>query len=67
VRSAAIAGIAPAVLSELAVADDVALGRLRALELEPVPLRRPITAVWQGGARDLHGLARELVDVAVAG
>jgi DNA-binding transcriptional LysR family regulator len=67
VRSAAIAGIAPAVLSELAVADDVALGRLRALELEPVPLHRPITAVWQGGARDLHGLARELVDVAVAG
>lgn len=64
VRSAAIAGIAPAVLSELAVADDTALGRLHALELAPVPLRRPITALWQGGDRDLHGFARELVEVA---
>lgn len=36
-----------------------ARGRLRA-----VPLRRPITALWQGGPRDLHGLARELVEVA---
>ncbi|PKI91700.1 LysR family transcriptional regulator [Actinomycetales bacterium SN12] len=66
VRSAAIAGIAPAVLSELAVADDTALGRLRALELAPVPLRRPITALWRGGPRDLHGLARELVEVAAS-
>ncbi|MDQ4214121.1 LysR family transcriptional regulator [Microbacterium capsulatum] len=64
IRSAVIAGIGPAVLSELAVADDAALGRLRTLELDPVPLRRPITALWRGGDRDLHGLARELVDVA---
>ncbi|WP_336644577.1 LysR family transcriptional regulator [Microbacterium sp. USHLN186] len=64
VRSAAVAGIGPAVLSELSIADDVALGRLRALELSPQPLRRPIAAVWRGGPRDLHGLARELVEVA---
>ncbi|WP_309126979.1 LysR family transcriptional regulator [Microbacterium sp.] len=66
VRSAAIAGIAPAVLSELAVADDAALGRLHPLQLAPVPLRRPITALWRGGARDVHGIARELVEVAAS-
>ncbi|MEE2815611.1 MAG: LysR family transcriptional regulator [Actinomycetota bacterium] len=66
VRSAAIAGIAPAVLSELAVADDTALGRLHALDLAPVPLRRPITALWQGGPRDLHARARQLVEGAAS-
>lgn len=63
VRSAAAAGVAPAVLSELTLKDDIKLQRLVGLAIEP-PLSRPFTAIWRGGARDLRGIARTLVSIA---
>ncbi|WP_449281808.1 LysR family transcriptional regulator [Leucobacter sp.] len=64
VRSAVIDGVAPAVLSELTVRDDVRLGRLRALDFEPRPVHRPLMAIWRGSQRDLTGAPRELVAIA---
>lgn len=64
VRSAVAQGVAPAVLSELTVRDDVRLGRIVALPIGPDPLERPFTAVWRGSAQDLTGLRRELVALA---
>lgn len=59
---AVAAGTAPAVLSTLAVADQVAAGRLI-----PVPLAdtvvRPLTAVWTGPRR-LRGIPARLVAIA---
>jgi DNA-binding transcriptional LysR family regulator len=47
VRSAIAAGVAPGVLSRLAVRDDLVLGRLVAIELAGPPLTRVFTAVWR--------------------
>lgn len=63
--SAVAGGVAPAVLSELAVADDVQLGRVRRVEIAGDPVVRPLTALWRGGAGDLHGASRLLVELAV--
>jgi DNA-binding transcriptional LysR family regulator len=65
IRAAAAAGVAPAVLSELAVADDVRTGRLVRLRVRDLDLRRRFHAAWVGAARPPAGLARQLVDVAV--
>ena len=65
VRMAVAEGLAPALLSALAVADDVRLGRLIEVPLEGRTVARPITALWRGGARDLAATSRELVEVAV--
>jgi len=48
-RSAVLAGAGPAVMSQLAVADDLALGRLRAVAVSQLDLRRELRAVWVGG------------------
>ena len=40
--------------------------RLRAVRTTGEPVTRPITALWRGGARDLSGAGRELIEVAVA-
>lgn len=64
VRSAVAQGVAPAVLSELSVRDDVRLGRIVEVSLDPEPLERPLTAVWRGTRRDLTGPRRELVAIA---
>lgn len=66
VRSAVARGVAPAVLSELTVHDDVRLGRIRAIPIAPGPIRRPFTAIWRGSRRDLSGVRRELVAIAAA-
>ena len=66
VRSAVAEGLAPALLSRLAVSDDLHLGRLQAVPIATEPLTRPITALWRGGPRDLGPTSRELLDVAVA-
>jgi molybdate transport repressor ModE-like protein len=47
VRSAIAAGVAPGVLSRLAVRDDLVLGRLVAVELAGPPLTRVLTAIWR--------------------
>lgn len=66
VRSAVGEGLAPAVLSRRAVADDVSLGRLVEVPLREGAVVRPITALWRGGVRDLGTLSRDLIEVAVA-
>jgi DNA-binding transcriptional LysR family regulator len=54
----------PAVLSELAVADELARGRLVAVPVADLDLSRPLRAVWPTGthpagpARDLLALTR---------
>lgn len=67
VRSAVAEGLAPAVLSRRAVADDIGLARLVEVPIADAPLLRPITAIWRGGARDLLPTSRELIEVAVEG
>jgi DNA-binding transcriptional LysR family regulator len=64
VRSAVLAGAGPAVLSDLAVADDVDAGRLRSIPIEGLPLARTLRAVWRGAATPPPGAARELVALA---
>ncbi|WP_111720940.1 LysR family transcriptional regulator [Homoserinimonas sp. OAct 916] len=66
VRTAIIAGTAPGVLSSLAIADDLALGRLVAVPAVGITLRRPLSAVWRSGATPPPGPAEELVTIAMA-
>ena len=61
VRSAVLAGAGPAVISELAVADDLATGRLVEIQTPELDLRRALRAVWSGSANPPAGAARDLV------
>ena len=62
VRAGVRAGSDPAVLSELAVATDLAHGELVAVPVAGLDLDRPIRAVWRGPR--LHGAASRLVSIA---
>jgi molybdate transport repressor ModE-like protein len=64
VRAAVLAGAAPAVLSELVVADDLTAGRLVAVASPDLDLDRTLRAVWVGAATPPAGLARDLVGLA---
>lgn len=66
IRSAVVAGAGPGALSSLAVADDLALGRLVVVDATDLPVRRKIRAVWRGGATPPAGPVRELVAIASA-
>lgn len=66
VRAAVIAGTGPAAMSELAVASDLADGRLVEVTVEGLDLRRTLRAVWPAGRR-LVGPAAELVAAATRG
>lgn len=57
VRVAAMAGTAPAVLSELAVHDAVAAGDLVAVPVAGLELQRRLRAVWTGGRRPVGEVA----------
>ncbi|MBD8868393.1 LysR family transcriptional regulator [Nocardioides donggukensis] len=61
-RSAAIAGAGPVVLSASALADDLAAGRLVAVPVPDLDLRRPLTAVWRRDAVAPPGV-RSLLEV----
>jgi molybdate transport repressor ModE-like protein len=63
VRSAVAAGAGPAVLSDLAVRDDVAIGRLVVVPLRGLKLDRSLRAVWPAGQR-LSGPAADLLRLA---
>ncbi|MER5393594.1 LysR family transcriptional regulator [Saccharopolyspora oryzae] len=63
VRSAAAAGVAPAVISSLAVAGDLVERRLVAVPVEGIDMRRVIRAVWRSG-HQLLGPVRDLIGVA---
>jgi DNA-binding transcriptional LysR family regulator len=62
VSAAAAAGAAPAVLSALAVGADLAAGRLRAVPVEGVDLRRELRAVWSTAR--LSNAAKDLLAIA---
>jgi molybdate transport repressor ModE-like protein len=61
VRAAVLAGAAPAVITGLAVADDLATGRLNRIEIPELDLNRPLRAIWNGSAHPPAGPARDLV------
>ncbi|BCO35374.1 LysR family transcriptional regulator [Mycobacterium heckeshornense] len=60
-RAAVLAGAGPAVMSRLAVADDLAVGRLRAVTVPELNLRRQLRAIWVGGRTPPAGAIRELL------
>jgi DNA-binding transcriptional LysR family regulator len=64
VRTAVLAGAGPAVLSALVVAEDLAVGRLRAVPLAGLDLRRSLRAIWLGGRTPPAGGVRRLVAIA---
>ena len=61
VRAAVLAGAGPAVLSELAVAEDLASHRLARVPVGGVNLRRSLRAIWSGGTLPPMGAARDLL------
>ena len=61
VRAAVVAGAGPAVLSRLAVTDDLAIGRLRTVAVPELNLRRELRAIWVGGRTPPVGPARDLL------
>ncbi len=61
VRATVLAGAAPAVLSGLAVADDVAAGRLRVVAIADLDLRRDLRAIWDGGRTPPAGAVRDVL------
>ena len=64
VRAAVVAGVAPGALSSLAVAGDVSAGRLTAVDVNGLDLRRRLRAVWAAGSEPPPGPARDLVALA---
>lgn len=60
-RAAVLAGAGPAVMSRLAVADDLAAGRLRAINIPELDLRRQLRAIWVGGRTPPAGAIRDLL------
>lgn len=65
VRAAVAAGAGPAALSEYAVRDDIASGRLTPISVTGLDLSRRLHAVWTRGADPPAGPARDLVQWAV--
>jgi molybdate transport repressor ModE-like protein len=61
VRAAVLAGAGPAVLSNLAVADDLASRRLRRVLVAGLDLHRSLRAIWLGGRIPPAGAARDLL------
>ncbi len=64
VRGAVLAGAGPAVLSELAVGEDLAAGRLRRVQVEGLDLGRDLRAIWAGPHQPPSGPVRDLVALA---
>ncbi|BDH04695.1 LysR family transcriptional regulator [Streptomyces seoulensis] len=62
VKAAVVGGAGPAVLSELAVGEELATRRLVGIPVEGVSLRRDLRAVWPTGHRPT-GPARELLSL----
>lgn len=66
VRAAVAAGAGPAALSQHAVRDDVATGRLVPIAVTGLDLTRRLHVVWTGGSELPSGPVRDLVRIAVA-
>ncbi|OHU53683.1 LysR family transcriptional regulator [Mycobacteroides chelonae] len=61
VRAAVRAGAGPAVMSALAVGDDLAMGRLRAVAVCDIDLHRDLRAIWRGARVPPAGAVRDLL------
>lgn len=61
VRATVLAGAGPAVVSRLAVGDDIAANRLRVVALVDLDLRRDLRAVWLGTRTPPAGAVRDLL------
>jgi DNA-binding transcriptional LysR family regulator len=61
VRAAVLAGAGPAVISDLAVAGDLAAGRLAEVRTPELDLRRTLRVIWAGTATPPAGPARDLI------
>jgi len=61
VRAAVLASQAPAVMSRLSIADDLAFGRLREVSTPELDLRRHLRAIWVGGRTPPAGAVRDLL------
>ena len=61
VRAAVLAGAGPAVLSELAAADDIASRRLHRVAVAGIDLTRTLRAIWQGPRTPPAGAVRDLI------
>lgn len=59
--AAMLAGAGPAVMSRLAVEDDLTLGRLREVPIAGLDLRRELRAIWSGGRTPPAGAVRDLL------
>ncbi|WP_242907223.1 LysR family transcriptional regulator [Actinomadura terrae] len=59
-KAAAVSGAGPVVVSDLAVADELASGRLVRVPVPELDLSRPLRAVWPAGQRPA-GPARDLL------
>jgi molybdate transport repressor ModE-like protein len=62
VRAAVLVGAGPAVMSRLAVSDDLIHGRLRAIPVADLDLRRDLRAIWLGARTPPAGAARDLLN-----
>ncbi|OBF50846.1 LysR family transcriptional regulator [Mycobacterium sp. 852002-53434_SCH5985345] len=60
-RAAVLAGAGPAAMSKLAVADDLVVGRLSAVTIPKLDLRRKFRAIWVGGRTPPAGAVRDLL------
>jgi molybdate transport repressor ModE-like protein len=60
IRTSVLSGVGPAVLSTLAITDDVESGALRVVEVEGLDLHRTLRAVWRP-PRNLGGPAGEML------
>jgi DNA-binding transcriptional LysR family regulator len=60
-RAAVLAGAGPAAMSQLAVADDLAVGRLSAITISQLDLRRELRAIWVGGRAPPPGAIRSFL------
>lgn len=60
-RAAVLAGAGPAVMSRLAVADDLAVGRLCPVAVSGLDLHRDLRAIWVGGRTPPAGAVRDLL------
>jgi len=61
IRAAVAAGAGPAVLSSLAVRDDLARGQLVRVPIDELDLRRNLRAVWIGDRQPPAGAARDVI------
>jgi len=60
-RAAVLAGAGPAAMSRLAVGDDLAVGRLSAITVSHLDLRRELRAIWVGGRAPPAGAIRSFL------